>query len=68
MQERRRRLHSDPAGLIIRQQLCRCSALWIIRIINVRELLTVSIAYNVVVRLEFGRPGCGETAGGALAH
>ena len=30
--------------------------------IDVSELLSVSVTYDVVVRLDFGRPGCGEAA------
>jgi hypothetical protein len=43
-------------GLILRQQLRRRSPVWIIRIINVGELLSVSVTYDVVVRLQLGRP------------
>ena len=53
-------VHSDPAIFILRQQLRRCSAVWIIRIINVRNLLSVSVSHDVVVRLEFGGPGWWE--------
>ena len=34
-----------------------CSPVWIIGIINVRNLLTVSVTNDVVVRLQFGRLG-----------
>ena len=36
------------------------SPVWIIRIINVCELLSVRVPHDVVVRLEFGRPGSGK--------
>ena len=36
------------------------AAVGLILIIDVRKLLTVSVAHDVVVRLQFGRPGRGE--------
>src|SRR6516164_9733326 len=47
----------NPLCLILRQQLRRRPPPWLIFVINVRKLLSVSVAHDVVVRLEFGGPG-----------
>jgi hypothetical protein len=57
-------IRHNPSRLILRQQLRSCSPVWIIRIINVGKLLTVSVAYDVVLRLDFGGPGWWEAARG----
>ena len=55
MQERRRRLHSNPPRLILRQQLRRRPPPWLILEIHIGKLLPVSVAHDVVVWRYFGR-------------
>ena len=56
-------IRRNSSRLILRQQLRRRSLIRIIRIINVRNLLPVSVPHDVVVRLEFGGPRRREIAG-----
>jgi len=52
-----------PSSLILRQQLRRRAPPRFVLEIDVSELLSVSVTYDVVVRLQLGRPGCGEAKG-----
>jgi hypothetical protein len=60
----RERIRGNPSRLIPRQQLRRCR---FIRIIDVSNLLPVSVTHDVVVRLYFGGPWCGEATREGMA-
>ena len=59
-----RNVRRDPARLILRQQLGRRPSPRLILVIDVSELLSVSVPHDVVVRLWFGGPRCGEATWG----
>ena len=59
-----RNIRRNPSCLVPRQQLRSRAPVWLIRIIHVRNLLTVRVSDDVVVRLDFGGPGCGEAPRG----
>ena len=57
-------IHRNPPRLVLGEELGRRPPVRLIGIIDVGKLLSVRVAYDVVVRLQLGIPRGQEAAGG----